>query len=204
MQPGAAWDCITRLPTRNLGAWVARRSDSPRSRSDVPAEAFRSRLARRSHRERDREHLAAAARGTPFRLAARCLAWLGARAREYVPVAAPNAESSSGRRPNGLVALGTRPSGAVPAVNARLAVIAAAAAAIVIAVIVSAGGGDDGTSTSTSGAGQAQHAPAGAVTITFPYSPEKEPLLKPVIARFNASGALVNGQKVFVDGQSQS
>ena len=37
--------------------------------------------------------------------------------------------------------------------------------------------------------------------VSFAYSPEKERLLKPLIARFNESGQEVDGKKVFVAGQ---
>jgi len=39
---------------------------------------------------------------------------------------------------------------------------------------------------------------AGALAISFAYSPEKEDLVKAEVAKFNASGATVNGKKVFV------
>lgn len=85
-------------------------------------------------------------------------------------------------------------------------ILALAVAAIAIMAVVAGGGGgsdDDpsGTTTPTTGAAVAQ-APAGAVVVPFAYSPEKDTLLKPLIAAFNASGAQVDGRPVFVEGES--
>jgi Ca-activated chloride channel family protein len=81
-------------------------------------------------------------------------------------------------------------------------------AALAVGLIAFAGGsgdGDDdgGTSARESGDAPAK-APAGALRVTFPYSPEKEPLLKPLIERFNASRTEVAGKAVFVEGRSES
>ncbi|MGH2969791.1 MAG: substrate-binding and vWA domain-containing protein, partial [Solirubrobacteraceae bacterium] len=54
------------------------------------------------------------------------------------------------------------------------------------------------------GNGGGAKAPAGAIRISFPYSPEKEPLLKPLIERFNASDARVGSKRVFVEGEAVS
>ena len=78
--------------------------------------------------------------------------------------------------------------------------IAAVAILAVIAVAVLSGGGDDGGDGGGSGDGGGK-APADALRVTFAYSPEKEGLLKPLIARFNDSGREVDGKKVFVTGQ---
>ena len=81
-----------------------------------------------------------------------------------------------------------------------LTILAAVAAVIVAAVVASGGGGDGGgggksgsTSASTSTA-----APAGAQQLSFVVSPEKEQLLKAVVAKFNASDEQVAGKRVFV------
>src|SRR4051794_35358847 len=77
-----------------------------------------------------------------------------------------------------------------------------------MALIASGGGKDDGggsgsaASTSTTATGPVQRAPDGAVVVSFAYSPEKDTLLKPLIARFNASGAKAAGRPVFVQGTS--
>jgi len=79
--------------------------------------------------------------------------------------------------------------------------VAAVIAVIAVAVISSGGGdggGDGGGSDGGSGAGKA---PQGSLRVAFAYSPEKERLLKPLIARFNRSGREVQGKKVFVEGE---
>ncbi|MEA2311163.1 MAG: Ca-activated chloride channel, partial [Solirubrobacteraceae bacterium] len=45
-------------------------------------------------------------------------------------------------------------------------------------------------------------APKGALSVSFAYSPEKEVLLKPLIARFNAQRVQVGGKPVFISGQN--
>ena len=79
--------------------------------------------------------------------------------------------------------------------------IVAVVAIALIAVVGSGGGGDDDGQTSAGGNGGTTApatAPAGAVTVDFAYSPEKEKLLVPLVQKFNASGAEVDGKKVFV------
>src|SRR3954471_14818395 len=73
----------------------------------------------------------------------------------------------------------------------RLIVIALAVVAVAVAAISSlgGGGGDNGSGV----------APAGATRIRFALSPEKEQLLKPLIARFNGERHKVAGAPVFVD-----
>ena len=56
------------------------------------------------------------------------------------------------------------------------------------------GGSDNGT----------PQAPSNAIKISIAYSPEKEGWLKDRIAAFNASGAKVNGQPIFVEGLNKS
>src|SRR5215211_6964761 len=89
----------------------------------------------------------------------------------------------------------------------QLAILLLAVLAVA-AIAFAGGGGDDdvgggGTSTRESGDAPAK-APAGALRVTFPYSPEKEPLLKPLIERFNASRTEAAGKVVFVEGRSES
>jgi Ca-activated chloride channel family protein len=82
-------------------------------------------------------------------------------------------------------------------------------AALAVAAIAFAGGGGDdgggdgGTTARESGDAPAK-APAGALRVSFPYSPEKEPLLKPLIERFNASRTEAAGKTVFVEGRAES
>jgi Ca-activated chloride channel family protein len=81
-------------------------------------------------------------------------------------------------------------------------------AAIAVAAIAFAGGGgggggDDGGGTPAGGGGGTKP-PADALRVAFPYSPEKEPLLKPLIERFNASKTEAGGKVVFIDGRPES
>jgi Ca-activated chloride channel family protein len=90
----------------------------------------------------------------------------------------------------------------------QLAILLFAALAVAAIAFAGGGGSDDGgggSASSGSGGGEAPaKAPAGAVRIDFPYSPEKEPLLKPLIERFNASRTEAGGKAVFVEGRSES
>src|SRR5829696_430695 len=71
--------------------------------------------------------------------------------------------------------------------------------AVALVYIVSSGGSDDGGD-SGGGKGVGGKAPAGAIRVPFAYSPEKEVLLKPLIARFNDSQQKVDGKPVFIEG----
>ena len=73
-------------------------------------------------------------------------------------------------------------------------------AALAVGLIAFAGGGsDDGGGGSSSAARRREGAGRGAAD-HFPYSPEKKPLLEPLIERFNASKTQVGGKAVFVEG----
>ena len=87
--------------------------------------------------------------------------------------------------------------------KSQLALIAVAVAAVALIAILSGGGKDD-AGTRTEPAGTPAQAPAGAIKITFAYSPEKEQLLEPLIASFNASEPEVDGKRVFVTGENVS
>jgi Ca-activated chloride channel family protein len=81
-----------------------------------------------------------------------------------------------------------------------LTILAAVAAVVIAAVVASGGGGGDssgGKSASTTPS-TSTAVPAGAQQLTFVVSPEKEQLLKAVVAKFNASGEQVAGKRVFV------
>jgi Ca-activated chloride channel family protein len=75
-----------------------------------------------------------------------------------------------------------------------LTILAAVAAVVAAAIIASGGGGDDKPGTTA----RAPVAPAGAQQLSFVVSPEKEDLLKAVVAKFNASNTAVSGKRVFV------
>ena len=69
--------------------------------------------------------------------------------------------------------------------------ILAAVAAVVIAAVVASGGGGGGSSggkSASTAPSTSTAAPAGAQQLSFVVSPEKEALLKPLVAEFNASG----------------
>src|SRR3954452_20285479 len=78
-----------------------------------------------------------------------------------------------------------------------LAVVAAVA---VVAVAWLAGGGSGGKDGKTAGNRGAGPAPANAIHVSFVYSPEKEKLLRPLIAAFNGERHEVGGRPVVVDG----
>jgi Ca-activated chloride channel family protein len=87
----------------------------------------------------------------------------------------------------------------------QLAILVFAALAVgLIAFAGGGGGGGDDDGASTPQAEAPAKAPAGALRITFPYSPEKDKLLKPLIERFNATKTQVGGKVVFVEGKSES
>ncbi len=88
--------------------------------------------------------------------------------------------------------------------KSQLALLAVAAVAVaLIAVLGSSGGKDSGSPGSGSPSATAPaRAPAGAITVSFAYSPEKEKLLVPLVQKFNASGAEVGGKPVFVSAQN--
>ena len=84
----------------------------------------------------------------------------------------------------------------------QIAIAVAAIAAVIAVAVLSGGGDDDGGGGGGSGGGSGGgKAPAGALRVSFAYSPEKERLLKPLIARFNREGREVGGKKVFVSGE---
>jgi Ca-activated chloride channel homolog len=91
------------------------------------------------------------------------------------------------------------------AMRGRALIIVLAAVAVVIA-IVARGGGDDGgaksATTVTSSPAATTASPAGpSVRVSFVYSPEKEALLKPLVARYNAERHRSGGATVRIDGR---
>jgi Ca-activated chloride channel homolog len=77
----------------------------------------------------------------------------------------------------------------------QLLIAALAAVAVAVVAAISSGGDDGG------GSSGGERAPSGSVAVSFAYSPEKEKLLKPLIARFNEGQTEVGGRPVFVQGQ---
>ena len=80
----------------------------------------------------------------------------------------------------------------------RLVVIALALVAIVVAAASSLGGDDDDGG-GGSGDGSGAKPPDGAIRVSFAYSPEKEPLLKPLLEEFNRAGVEAAGAPVVVE-----
>ena len=76
----------------------------------------------------------------------------------------------------------------------QFAIVLLAALAVGLVVLLGRGEDDGRSKPQTS-------APAGALAVSFVYSPEKEKLLAPLIERFNRSGTSVAGKPVFVEGQ---
>ena len=77
-------------------------------------------------------------------------------------------------------------------------ILAAVAAVVIAAVVASGGGGGGGGTSGSTSATTSTAAAAGAQQLSFVVSPEKEELLKAVVAKFNASGEQVAGKRVFV------
>jgi Ca-activated chloride channel family protein len=77
-------------------------------------------------------------------------------------------------------------------------ILAAVAAVVIAAVVASGGGGGGGGTSGSTSATTSTAAAAGAQQLSFVVSPEKEELLKAVVAKFNASDEQVAGKRVFV------
>jgi len=82
--------------------------------------------------------------------------------------------------------------------KSQLALLAVAVVAVALIAILGSSGGNDNGDPGSSGATAPEQAPAGAITVSFVYSPDKATLLAPLVKRFNASGAEVDGKRVFV------
>ncbi len=85
--------------------------------------------------------------------------------------------------------------------RSRLVIIVLALAAVAIAFAAS-GGKDDPPESQAPQETAAKAAPAGALSISFAYSPEKADLLVPLIDRFNEEDHRSGGRKVFVDASN--
>jgi Ca-activated chloride channel family protein len=89
--------------------------------------------------------------------------------------------------------------------KSQLTLLVVAVAAVALIAVLSSSGGGEGNEEASSGSTSAPaQAPAGAIEVSFAYSPEKEKLLTPLVKRFNASGAQVDGRRVFVSAQNVS
>jgi Ca-activated chloride channel family protein len=81
--------------------------------------------------------------------------------------------------------------------RSQLLILAVAVVAVAAAVLLQRS--EDGAD-----GGEEPKAPEGAIAVPFVYSPEKEPLLKPLIRRFNETATEVGGKPVFVEGLNMS
>jgi Ca-activated chloride channel family protein len=81
--------------------------------------------------------------------------------------------------------------------------LAVAAIALMAALAGGKGDGSGGGGSGTTGSAP-EKPPSGSVVVDFPYSPEKEALLTPLVKAFNASGERVAGRRVFVQARSES
>ena len=80
----------------------------------------------------------------------------------------------------------------------------AVVAAIAVGAVAWFAGGKGDKDESSSKPTAAAKAPAGAVKVSFAYSPEKEKLLLPLIKKFNGEGHEAGGKPVFVEGINAS
>jgi Ca-activated chloride channel family protein len=80
----------------------------------------------------------------------------------------------------------------------------AVVAALAVGAVAWLAGGSGGKDEPSSMPAAAEKAPAGAVRVSFAYSPEKEKLLLPLIKKFNGEGHEVDGKPVFVEGINAS
>jgi Ca-activated chloride channel homolog len=81
--------------------------------------------------------------------------------------------------------------------RSQLLILALAVTTVLAAVLFQRGEAEDA-------ANRQPKTPEGAIAISFPYSPEKEVLLEPLIRRFNESEPKVGGRQVFVEGSVMS
>src|SRR4051794_1342570 len=84
--------------------------------------------------------------------------------------------------------------------SVRALIIGLAIAAVAFAAVLSKGGASD----KHDGTSGEQKAPAGAVRVSFLYSPEKEQLILPLVRRFNKSATKVGAHSVFVEARNVS
>jgi Ca-activated chloride channel homolog len=80
----------------------------------------------------------------------------------------------------------------------------AVVAALAVGAVAWFAGGQGGKYDPSTKPTASTKAPAGAVRVSFAYSPEKEKLLLPLIAKFNREGEEVDGKPIFVEGINAS
>jgi Ca-activated chloride channel family protein len=87
--------------------------------------------------------------------------------------------------------------------KSRLIVLGVAVIVVIAAIVATSGGGGDGDG-GGGGGGEVKTAPSGALRIDIVYSPEKEKLLLPLIAKFNGEKHEIDGKQLFVTGKNVS
>jgi Ca-activated chloride channel family protein len=85
--------------------------------------------------------------------------------------------------------------------KSRLVILGVAVVVVIVAIIATSGGGGGGGG---SGGGKVTSAPSGALKIDIAYSPEKEKLLLPLIAKFNGEKHQIDGKQLFVTAENVS
>src|SRR3954468_13237086 len=88
--------------------------------------------------------------------------------------------------------------------KSRLIGLGVAVVVVIVAIVATSGGGGDSGGSGGGGSGKVTSAPAGALKIDIAYSPEKEKLLLPLIAKFNGEKHEVDGKQVFVESENVS
>src|SRR4051812_6527757 len=88
--------------------------------------------------------------------------------------------------------------------KSRLIILGVAVVVVIVAIVATSGGGGDGGSGSGSDSGKVTSAPSGALKIDIVYSPEKEKMLLPLVAKFNGEKNEVDGKQVFVTAKNVS
>jgi len=89
--------------------------------------------------------------------------------------------------------------------KSQVALLAVAVAAVALIAVIGSGGRDDGGASGLNGSTTVpQTVPAGAITVSFAYSPEKEKLLVPLVDKFNADSHEVDGRRIFVRARNVS
>jgi Ca-activated chloride channel homolog len=88
--------------------------------------------------------------------------------------------------------------------KSRLIILGVAVVVVIAAIVATSGGGGGGDDDKGSGSEKVTSAPSGALKIDIVYSPEKEKMLLPLIAKFNSEKHEVDGKQLFVTGKNVS
>jgi Ca-activated chloride channel family protein len=88
--------------------------------------------------------------------------------------------------------------------KSRLVILGVAVVVVIAAIVATSGGGGGGGDKGSGGSGNVTSAPSGAVKIDIVYSPEKEKMLLPLVAKFNGEKHEVDGKQLFVTAKNVS